>query len=177
MKASEREIKRAIRVVPDYPKKGVSFKDLTTLWKDGELSRRVIDALEKRWKEERVDKVLGIEARGFIVGAPLADRLGAGFVPARKTGKLPSAKVGANYELEYGRQGLEIHKDGISRGERVLVVDDLLATGGTARAAGQLVKRMGGKLVGFAFVAELEGLGGRRKLAGHEVFSLAKYGD
>lgn len=135
----------------------------------------MLDALERRWRGRRLDKILGIEARGFIVGAPLADRLGIGFVPARKLGKLPGAKVSRNYELEYGRQGLEVHTDAIGKGERVLVVDDLLATGGTSRAAAELVKKMGGKVEGFAFVAELGYLGGRRKLAGHEVYSVVNY--
>ncbi|QQG48571.1 MAG: adenine phosphoribosyltransferase [archaeon] len=171
----DREVRAAVRNIPDYPKKGVSFKDLTTLWKDAKLSRRVTKALEDRWKGKRVDKVVGIEARGFIVGAPLADRMGVGFVPARKVGKLPGKKVSMNYELEYGRQGLEVHSDAISKGEKVLVVDDLLATGGTARAAAKLVERMGGKVVGFAFVTELTYLKGREKLEGYEVYSLAKY--
>ena len=165
----------AIRTIPDYPKKGIPFKDLTTLWKNGRLSKRVTDALEARWRRTKIDKVVGIEARGFIVGAPLADRLGVGFVPARKVGRLPGAKLGVNYELEYGRQGLEMHKDGILKGERVLIVDDLLATGGTSKAAATLVERMGGKVVGFAFVTELSKLKGRRKLSGYEVYSLAKY--
>lgn len=175
MATLEQEIKRAVRTVPDYPKKGIPFKDLTTLWKNGKLSRRVTSALEARWKGKKVDKIVGIEARGFIVGAPLADRLGIGFVPARKVGKLPSKKLSMNYELEYGRQGLEIHSDAISKGERVLVVDDLLATGGTSRAAGLLVEKLGGKVVGFAFVTELGYLNGREKLAGHEIHSLARY--
>ena len=171
----EADVKRAIRTIPDYPKKGIPFKDLTTLWRNGKLTHRVIDALEKKWKGARLDKVVGIEARGFIVGAPLADRLGVGFVPARKVGKLPGSKVSMNYELEYGRQGLEMHTDSISKGDRVLIVDDLLATGGTSRAAGTLVERLGGKVVGFAFVTELSSLKGRKKLSGYEVYSLAKY--
>ncbi len=169
------DVKRAIRNIPDYPKKGVGFKDLTTLWKNAKLTRRVNDSMVKKWGGTKLDKIVGIEARGFIVGAPLADRLGVGFVPARKVGKLPGSKVSVNYELEYGRQGLELHADSISKGDRVLVVDDLLATGGTSRAAGTLVERMGGKVVGFAFVAELLFLKGRRKLAGYEVYSIAKY--
>jgi adenine phosphoribosyltransferase len=177
MNEFDSQIRRAIRNIPDYPKKGVNFKDLTTLWKDGRLSRKVTDAMVAKWRRKKIDKIVGIEARGFIVGAPLADRLGIGFVPARKVGKLPAPKVGMNYELEYGRQGLEIHKDAISRGERVLVVDDLLATGGTSRAAGTLVEKMGGKVVGFAFVTELSALNGRKKLAGYEVYSIAKYED
>ncbi|HKT21470.1 MAG TPA: adenine phosphoribosyltransferase [Nitrososphaerales archaeon] len=171
----EADVRRAIRTIPDYPKKGIPFKDLTTLWRNGKLNRRVADALEKRWKKVKLDKIVGIEARGFIVGAPLADRLGIGFVPARKVGKLPAKKVSVNYELEYGRQGLEMHADSISKGDRVLVVDDLLATGGTSRAAATMVERLGGKVVGFAFVTELKSLNGRRKLAGHEVYSIANY--
>ena len=171
----EADVKRAIRNIPDYPKKGISFKDLTTLWKDGKLTRRVLDAMESRWKGTEIDTVVGIEARGFIVGAPLADRLGVGFVPARKVGKLPGSKVSVNYELEYGRQGLELHEDSITKGDRVLVVDDLLATGGTSKAAATLVERMGGKVLGFAFVTELGFLKGRKKLSGYEVFTVAKY--
>jgi adenine phosphoribosyltransferase len=171
----ETDVKRAIRNIPDYPKKGVPFKDLTTLWKNGRLTRRVTDALVRRWKGEKIDKIVGIEARGFIVGAPLADRLGIGFIPARKIGKLPGTKVSMNYELEYGRQGLEMHTDSISKGDRILVVDDLLATGGTSRAAATLVEKMGGEVVGFAFVTELRKLKGRRKLDGYEVYAVAKY--
>jgi adenine phosphoribosyltransferase len=171
----EADVKNAIRNIPDYPKKGVPFKDLTTLWRNGKLTRRVTDALQKKWGKVKLDKIVGIEARGFIVGAPLADRLGVGFVPARKVGKLPARKISVSYELEYGRQGLEIHADSISKGDRILVVDDLLATGGTSRAAATLVERLGGKVVGFAFVTELRSLKGRKKLAGYEVYSIAKY--
>ncbi len=174
MKSLGDEVERAIRVVPDYPKQGIPFKDLTTLWKDGKLNRKVMDAMERRWKGRKLDKVVGIEARGFIVGAPLADRLGIGFVPARKVGKLPASKLSVHYELEYGRQGLEMHSDSISKGDRVLIVDDLLATGGTSKATATLVERMGGKVVGFAFVTEVRGLNGRRKLSGYEVYSIAK---
>ena len=175
MPSLERDVKRAIRTIPDYPKKGIPFKDLTTLWRDGRLTRRVIDALAKRWEGVELDKVVGIEARGFIVGAPLADRLGLGFVPARKVGRLPASKVSVNYELEYGRQGLEMHRDSVSKGDKVVVVDDLLATGGTARAAATLVERLGGKVAGFAFVTELRSLEGRRRLLGYDVYSIAKY--
>ena len=169
-----KDVEKAIRIIPDYPKKGIPFKDLTTLWKNGRLNRRVIGAMEKRWKHEGLDKIVGIEARGFIVGASLADRLGVGFVPARKIGKLPASKLSVNYELEYGRQGLEMHSDAISKGEKVLVVDDLLATGGTSKAAATLVERLGGKVVGFAFVTEVRGLNGRRKLLGYRVSTIAK---
>ena len=169
-----RDVEKAIRIIPDYPKKGIPFKDLTTLWKNGKLNRRVTEALVRKWKKAKPDKIVGIEARGFIVGAPLADRLGIGFIPARKVGKLPGRKVSVNYELEYGRQGLEMHADSISKGERVLIVDDLLATGGTSRAAATLVEKMGGKVVGFSFVTEVRGLNGRRRLVGYEVYTIAK---
>jgi adenine phosphoribosyltransferase len=171
----EQEIKRNIRTIKEYPRKGVTFKDLTTLWKNGPLAKKVTSALTSEWKDRRVDLIVSIEARGFIVGAPIADRLGIGFVPARKAGKLPGEKTSVNYELEYGKQGLEIHSDAISKGDKVLIVDDLLATGGTARAAGKLVEKLGGAVVGFAFVAELSYLKGREKLAGYEIQSLAKY--
>jgi len=169
-----KDVEKEIRVIPDYPKKGIPFKDLTTLWKNGKMTRRVADAMERRWSREKIDKIVGIEARGFIVGAPLADRLGIGFVPARKVGKLPGSKVRVDYQLEYGKQGLEMHTDSISKGERVLIVDDLLATGGTSKAAATLVEKMGGKVVGFAFVTEVRGLNGRRKLAGYKVYTIAK---
>ncbi|MDG6909166.1 MAG: adenine phosphoribosyltransferase [Nitrososphaerota archaeon] len=171
----EKDVKKAIRNIPDYPKKGIAFKDLTTLWEDGRLTRRVTDALEKKWSKARLDKIVGIEARGFIVGAPLADRLGIGFVPARKVGKLPAKKVSVNYALEYGRQGLEMHADSIAKGDRVLVVDDLLATGGTSKAAAALVEKLGGKVVGLTFVTELSSLKGREKLSGYEVYTLSSY--
>ncbi len=171
----EDDLRRAIRTIDDYPKKGVRFRDLTTLWKDGALMRRTTDALAEHCRPMGLDKVVGIEARGFIVGAPLADRLGLGFVPARKLGKLPSAKVKETYELEYGREGLEIHTDGVARGERAVIVDDLLATGGTSSAVRSLVEKLGGKVTGFAFVAELAYLNGRRKLSGYEVQSLVRY--
>ncbi len=171
----EREIRESVRSIKDYPKKGVDFKDLTTLWKDGSISRKVTSAIVSEWKDRGIDKVVGIEARGFIVGSPVADRLGVGFVPARKEGKLPGKRLGVTYELEYGRQGLEIHADAIAKGDKVLIVDDLLATGGTARAAASLVKKLGGTVAGFAFVTELGYLHGRRKLKGYEVTSLAKY--
>ncbi len=175
MATLEQEIRRNIRTIQNYPRKGIAFKDLTTLWKNGPLARKVTNAFVSEWKGRKVDKIVGIEARGFIVGAPIADRLGIGFVPARKSGKLPGKKLSVDYELEYGREGLEIHSDAISRGDNVLVVDDLLATGGTARAAGALVEKFGGKVLGFAFVAELSYLKGREKLTGYEIHSLAKY--
>lgn len=171
----EENLKNAIRSIPDYPKKGVVFRDLTTLWANGKLMRQAIDALYEYAKKKRPDKIVGIEARGFIVGAPLADRLGVGFVPARKLGKLPSKKLTIDYELEYGKQGLEIHSDGIEKKERVIIVDDLLATGGTSNAARILVEKLGGKVVGFAFIVELSFLKGRERLNGYDVFSIVKY--
>ena len=171
----EAALRRAIRTIPDYPKKGVMFKDLTTVWVDGRLSRRLTKALVDHCGGLKADKVVAIEARGFIVGAALADRLGVGLVPARKTGKLPGRTVSADYELEYGKQRLEIHSDSISKGERILIVDDLLATGGTAGAAKELVERLGGKVVGFVFITELTFLGGRKRLTGYGVHSLVKY--
>jgi len=172
----EDEVARSIRNVDDFPKKGFKgFKDLTTLWKDGSLTRRTIDVMYQYAKKKSPDKIVGIESRGFIVGAPLADRLGVGFVPARKPGKLPSRKLGVEYQLEYGKDGIEMHADAISKGERVLIVDDLLATGGTSEAALKLVERMGGRVVGFMFVVELTFLKGREKLAGHDIYSLVKY--
>jgi adenine phosphoribosyltransferase len=172
----EEEVGRSIRSVSDFPKKGfVGFRDLTTLWMNGSLAKRAMDALYEHSRKRRPDKIVGIEARGFIVGAPLADRLGIGFVPARKPGKLPWRKANAEYELEYGKDGIEIHSDGVSEGDRVLIVDDLLATGGTSNAARQLVERMGGTVVGFVFIVELTYLKGRKKLAGYDVYSLVKY--
>lgn len=175
MTTLEREIKRDVRTIKDYPRKGIAFKDLTTLWVNGRLERRVTNAFVAKWKKRGIDKIVGIEARGFIVGAPIADRLGIGFIPARKIGKLPGEKVSLEYELEYGREGLEMHSDAILKGDRVLIVDDLLATGGTAKAAGLLVEKLGGKVAGFAFVTELGYLGGREKLKGYEIHSLAKF--
>src|SRR5207245_9178276 len=156
------QLKAAIRSIPDYPKKGIVFRDLTTVWKDGKLRKMSTDLLYERYRGREIDKIVGIEARGFIVGAPLADRLAVGFVPARKLGKLPSKKLTMEYELEYGKQGLEVHRDSIGRGERVLIVDDVLTTGGTSSAAVKLVERLGGRVEGFAFIVELAFLGGRR---------------
>ncbi len=175
MRDLSQELKAAIRNVPDYPKKGIIFRDLTTLWKNPKLLKSSTDSLYERYQGYRIDKVVGIEARGFIVGAPLAEKLGVGFVPARKTGKLPSKKLKVDYQLEYGKQGLEIHEDGIAKGERVLIVDDLLATGGTSIAAGTLVEKLGGVVVGFAFIVELAFLNARRRLSDYEVYSLVKY--
>ena len=166
------ELERYIRTVKDFPKPGIGFKDITTLLKEPQAFAQVIDLMTAQFHDKKIQKVIGIESRGFIFGAPLALRLGAGYVPARKPKKLPAATVREEYALEYGTDALEMHVDAISKGERVIVVDDLLATGGTARAVGRLVEKLGGELLGFAFLIELDFLRGREKLAGHDVLSL-----
>jgi adenine phosphoribosyltransferase len=168
-------LKELIREVPDFPKSGILFYDITTLLKDKHGFSGVIDGLKNQYAGVGVDIVLGIEARGFIFAPALAYALGAGFVPVRKPKKLPSAIASVTYDLEYGSDTLEIHKDAIFPGCRVLIVDDLLATGGTARATTQLVESLGGTVAGVAFVVELTFLGGRNKLNGYEVFSLLQY--
>ncbi len=172
---AEAEIKAAIRRIPNFPKKGVVFRDITTLWKDGRLLRRSTDVLYERYKNKRIDAVMGIEARGFVVGAPLAERLGVGFIPLRKLGKLPAEKISESYDLEYGTATLEMHRDAVVKGERILIVDDLIATGGTALAAAKLVEALRGVVVGFAFVVELSFLGGRAALKEYDVYSIVKY--
>src|ERR1700756_2350429 len=164
-------LKKLIREVPDFPKPGILFYDITTLLKDGPGFRAVIDALKEHYQGSGVDTVIGIEARGFIFAPALAYALGAGFVPVRKPRKLPSDRVSVSYQLEYGTDSLEIHKGAIENGHRVLIVDDLLATGGTAAAVTKLVEEVGGKIVGLGFVVELTFLKGRAKLAGRDVFS------
>jgi adenine phosphoribosyltransferase len=168
-------LKKLIREVPDFPKPGILFYDITTLLKDGAGFRAVIDALKEHYRGSGVDTVIGIEARGFIFAPALAYALGAGFVPVRKPKKLPSERVSVSYQLEYGTDSLEIHKDAIANGHSVLIVDDLLATGGTAAAVTRLVEQVGGKVAGAGFVIELSFLNGRRKLNGYDVFSLLKY--
>ena len=171
----ESQFKAAIRRIPNFPKKGIIFRDITTLWKDGRLLRRSTDVLYAHYKSKKIDAILGIEARGFVVGAPLAERLGIGFIPLRKVGKLPGDKISESYDLEYGTATLEIHKDAVTKGERILIVDDLIATGGTALAAAKLVEVLRGKVVGFAFVVELSALKGRDALKGYDVYSIVKY--
>ena len=168
-------LKEHIRDIPDFPKPGVTFKDITPLLSDVEAFQATIDGVADGFAGTKVDKVLGVEARGFIVAAPVAYRFGAGFVPVRKAGKLPWQIEREEYELEYGTDLLEIHQDAIAPGERALVVDDVLATGGTAAATVRLVERLGGVVVGLGFVIELGFLGGRGKLAGHDVVSLLRY--
>jgi adenine phosphoribosyltransferase len=169
------DLKALIRDVPDFPKPGIVFKDITTLTKDPEGFRAAVDQIVERYRDASIDVVVGIEARGFIFGGAVAYLLGAGFVPARKPGKLPAETVRAEYTLEYGTDAVEMHKDAITRGQRVLVVDDLLATGGTAAATVKLVEKLGGEVVAVAFVIDLAFLKGRDKLAGCDVDSLVEY--
>ena len=169
------DLRAAIRDVPDFPKPGIVFKDITTLLRDEALFRRSLDLMSVMCGDLAVDKVVAIESRGFILGGALALRLGAGFVPVRKPGKLPWKSRRASYELEYGSDSLEIHEDALAKGERALVVDDVIATGGTARAVGELVASLGASLAGFAFLVELGFLDGRAKLPGAEVRSLIRY--
>jgi adenine phosphoribosyltransferase len=168
-------LKKLIREVPDFPRKGILFYDITTLLKDKLGFARLIDALSAHYIGKEIDLVLGMEARGFIFGPALAYRLNAGFVPVRKPGKLPAETVKVSYELEYGSNSLEVHKDAIRKGDRVLIVDDLLATGGTAVATAELASGLGGQIAGLAFVVELDFLRGREKLAKYDVFSLLHY--
>ena len=173
--ASVEELKRSIRDVPDFPKAGIVFKDITTLLGDARMFRRAADLLTAQCGHLRVDKVVAIESRGFILGSLLADRLGAAFVPVRKPGKLPWRTLRAEYALEYGTDALEIHADAVAAGESVLVVDDVIATGGTAAAVGELVRRLGGNVAAYLFLVELDFLGGRARLDGAEVLSLIHY--
>lgn len=166
---------RLVRSVPGFPKPGIVFKDITTLARDPEGLRTAVDAIASRYGQAGVDVVVGIESRGFIFGAAVAYKLGVGFVPARKPGKLPAETVRAEYSLEYGTDAIEMHRDAILPGQRVLIVDDLLATGGTAAAAVKLVETLGGRVVALAFLIDLTFLNGRSKLAGYEVFSLIEY--
>ena len=159
-------VQRTLRPIPDYPKPGILFQDITPVLRDGALFRRVVEAMAAPFTGSRVSQVLGIEARGFILGGAVATALGAGFVPARKPGKLPWESLRESYDLEYGQDALEAHSDSWTHGARVLVVDDVLATGGTARAAGQLARALGADLAGWTFLLEIEALGGRGKLTG-----------
>ena len=169
------DLKKLIREVPGFPKPGILFYDITTLLKDAAGLAAVIGALKARYAATPIDLVLGIEARGFVFAPALACALGKGFVPVRKPNKLPAETVRAEYALEYGTDALEIHKDAIEPGQKVLIVDDLLATGGTAAAVAGLVEKLGGTVAGLAFVVELDFLNGREKLAGRDVFSLVHY--
>ncbi|HUR35787.1 MAG TPA: adenine phosphoribosyltransferase [Vicinamibacterales bacterium] len=168
-------LKNRIRHVPDFPKAGILFYDITTLLQDPVGFREAIDSLASPFVGQGIDLVVGIESRGFIFGSAVADRLGAGFAPVRKPGKLPSTTVRASYDLEYGSDALEIHDDAAKKGQRVLIVDDLLATGGTAKAAADLVNRLGGDVHALAFLIELVGLNGRARLAGQTLHTVLKY--
>ena len=169
------ELKSAIREIPDFPKKGILFYDITTLLKDPKAFSAILEELASPYKAAGIQKVVAIEARGFIFGAPLAHQLGAGFVPIRKPGKLPADVYESTYSLEYGNSTIAVHQDAITRGERVLLVDDLLATGGTMAAAVDLVKRLGGKIYGLAFLVELTDLKGRDQLKDYDILSLIQY--
>ena len=168
-------LRKLIREVPDFPKPGINFYDITTLLLDPDGLRQTIDALVDRCDSDKIDTVIGVESRGFIFGTPVAYKLGAGFIPVRKPKKLPAEKVSVSYDLEYGQDTLEMHKDAVGPGHRVLIVDDLLATGGTARAVVDLVESVGGTVAGLLFVVELDFLNGRQKFDGYDVQSLIHY--
>jgi adenine phosphoribosyltransferase len=169
------ELKKVVREVPDFPKEGILFYDITTLLKDGKAFAEAVDALSERYEGKEIDAVVAIEARGYIFGPAMAYRLGVGFIPMRKPGKLPAKTIQETYELEYGTDTIEMHEDAVEAGQKVLVVDDLLATGGTAAAACRLVEKAGGQVVECCFLIELSFLNGRDKLGSREVFSLLKY--
>ena len=169
------DLREKVRVIEEFPKEGISFKDITTLISDGEALKEAVDKMAEFFKDKNIDLVVGPEARGFIFGVPVAYALGAGFVPVRKPGKLPADTVKVEYDLEYGSDILEIHKDAIKPGLRVAIVDDLLATGGTIAAVTKLVEQVGGEVVGLSFAIELEELKGREKLKDYDVMSLLKY--
>ncbi|MCI0664533.1 MAG: adenine phosphoribosyltransferase [Acidobacteria bacterium] len=173
--AVEQSLKKLIREIPDFPKPGILFYDITTLLKDPGGLRTVIDNLTEHFRAKNIDTVIGVEARGFIFAPALAYHMGAGFVPVRKPKKLPYEVESYSYDLEYGKDTLEIHRDAVTVGSNVLIADDLLATGGTAEAVVKLVEKLGGNVVGLSFVVELEFLNGRERLAGYDLFSLIKY--
>lgn len=169
------DLKERIRHVPDFPKAGILFYDITTLLREPDGFKATIDMMSIPYENQGIDLVVGIESRGFILGAAVAHRIGAGFIPIRKPGKLPGKAIKASYQLEYGTDALEMHEDAITAGHRVLIVDDVLATGGTAQAAAALVRQGGGELIGMAFLIELIALNGRSKLTGEKVLSLLQY--
>ncbi len=169
------DLARLIRTIPDFPVEGILFRDITTLVRDGEAFQEAIDTMVERYLNTEIDVVAAIEARGWIFGAPLAYELGAGFVPIRKPSKLPADKLSLSYSLEYGTNTLEVHKDAISPGNRVLIVDDLLATGGSSRAAIELVEKLGGQVAGLAFLIELVDLHGRDRLKGYDIYTMVQF--
>jgi adenine phosphoribosyltransferase len=169
------DLKKYIRSIPDFPKKGILFRDITTLLKQKKIFKKAIDLLAEHFKDKKIDYVVAVESRGFILGGALAYKLGAGFIPVRKKGKLPYKTVSTTYELEYGTDTLEMHQDALSKNAKVLILDDLLATGGTARAVAELVEKFRAKIIGIAFLIELVDLKGREKLKDYPVFSLIKF--
>jgi len=168
-------LEKSIRNIPDFPKPGILFRDVTTLIADKEAFKKAVDLLAKKYKGKKIDKVVGVEARGFIFGAAVANKINAGFVPVRKKGKLPFKTISTTYELEYGTDTLEIHKDAIKSGEKILIIDDLLATGGTVKAVIDLVRELKGNIAGIGFVIELVDLHGKDKFKEYPVYSLVKF--
>ncbi|MDA8235955.1 MAG: adenine phosphoribosyltransferase [Clostridia bacterium] len=169
------DFKERLREIPDWPKEGINFIDITTLVKDGQVFKKAIADMAAPFRGQGIDLVVGPEARGFLIGAPLAYELGAGFVPLRKPGKLPAETAQVQYQLEYGSDSLEIHQDAIKPGQKVIIADDLLATGGTIAGTVKLVEELGGKILGISFLVELTFLNGKGKLGGHPVYSLVQY--
>ena len=169
------DLEKSVRSIPDFPKPGILFRDISTLLKDKQAFNAAIDALVAKYKNEKIDAIVAVEARGFILGGALAHRFKAGFVPVRKKGKLPWKTNSVTYELEYGTDTLEMHQDALSAGDKVLIVDDLLATGGTVKAVTELVKQKGAKIIGIAFLIELVDLKGKEKLKDYPIFSLIKF--
>lgn len=168
------DLKKFIRDIPNFPKEGIIFKDITPLLKDAEAFKEAIDKMIEYYRDAEFDYIVGIEARGFLIGAPMAIKMGKGFIPIRKPGKLPADILSKDYDLEYGSNRIEIHRDAISPGDRVLIIDDLLATGGTIAAAVELIEELGGQVAGIGFLYELSELKGRDLLTGYDVFSLMK---
>jgi adenine phosphoribosyltransferase len=169
------DLKSKIRNIPDFPKKGIVFRDITPLIRDSQAFKYAIDEMARQYEGEKIDAILGAEARGFIFGSALAYKIGAGFIPVRKPGKLPHKTCKVSYDLEYGSNVLEMHIDAINKGDKILIVDDLIATGGTAKAKAELVENMGGEVVGLCFLIELEFLNPRKVLSNYDVFSMIKY--
>lgn len=169
------DLKQKIRNIPDFPKKGIVFRDITPLVRDSEALKYSVETMAGHYNGKEVDAILGAEARGFIFGSAVAYKMGIGFIPVRKPGKLPFKTCSASYNLEYGKNILEMHIDAVNTGDKILIVDDLVATGGTARAMAELVEKMGGEVIGFCFLVELEFLNPRKILEGYDIFSLVKY--
>jgi len=169
------DLKSKIRSIPDFPKKGIVFRDITPLIRDSQAFKYAIDEMARQYKDKKIDAILGAEARGFIFGSALAYKIGAGFIPVRKPGKLPYKTCEVSYDLEYGSNVLEMHIDAINKGDKILIVDDLIATGGTAKAKAELIEKMGGEVVGLCFLIELEFLNPRKLLSDYNIYSMIKY--